>query len=369
MIPQISPFLVGYCIPEITKYLKSDAWLVEHQKTKEFEEHIKKFLDVKYVILTTSGTTALALACMATLPDVQNKKANQILVSDYTMVASAHAPLLASWAVYPYQLEIKLIDIESDNLCMDTNLAISEIKKGNVRGVIYTSLNGRCGDIKELHNTCKEYKIPLIEDACQSFGSRYKDKYLGTIGDVGCFSLSPQKIITTGQGGIIVTDNDEIAQRIRKLKDHGRIQPGKDEFDSLGFNFKYTDLQAIIGMEQMQTIDWRRKQKKYMYNQYYRMLWEFPFLLILKNSDETVPWFVDIYSPIKNKVIQALEDFEIGYKVVYPALHTQYPYNNFHTQSDWLSSQYCSTGIWLPSGFDVSPNTIDRVYTALKGVR
>ena len=114
----------------------------------------------------------------------------------------------------------------------------------------------------------KRRGIHLIEDAAQSLGSRYKGKHLGTFGQVGSLSFSAPKIITTGQGGALVTDDPQLADRIRKIKDFGRQKSGVDHHETMGFNFKFTDLQAVIGIAQMKKLDWRVARKKEMFALY-----------------------------------------------------------------------------------------------------
>jgi len=274
MIEQIKPYITGQDAKAVSDYLQSGGYLTEFKKTEEFENRIAAYLGAKHCILTTNGTSALGLACMALVERSENAK-HYIAVPDFTMVATARAVELAN-------RKVKLVDVNKDTLCMD----IKELgRHQSLLGVIYVSINGRGGDICEVKDLCNERGWFLIEDACQSFSSKHKDRYLGTYGDVGCFSLSPQKIITTGQGGFVVTDDDCIAKRIWELKNWGRDKAGVDEFRTSGFNFKFTDLQAVLGLSQMDTLVWRRSKKQAIYNEYYHHLKEYMFEPI----DEAIP--------------------------------------------------------------------------------
>ncbi len=130
------------------------------------------------------------------------------------------------------------------------------------------SLNGRGKYIKEFVKFCKENELYLIEDAAQSFGSKVDGQFLGTLGDIGSFSFSPHKIITTGQGGALVTNDEKLHEKIERLKDFGRLQGGADIHDYFGINSKFTDIQAVIGIEQIKKLKERIKRKKEIYLQY-----------------------------------------------------------------------------------------------------
>ena len=228
MIHQIEPLITPTDIGAVTDYLKSGGWVTEHKITSEFEQAIAEFLGVRHCILTTSGTVAIALAVMA-VSNFHCRTELGFAIPDYTMMGTARAVQLANRGIH-------LVDIDSNTLCMDIE-KLGEIPARNLCGVVYVSINGRSGNMQQLVELCIEKGWALVEDACQSFGSSYNGKFLGTFGDIGCYSLSPHKIITTGQGGIIVTNDDVHAINIRQLKDQGRISSGIERFPTLGFNF------------------------------------------------------------------------------------------------------------------------------------
>jgi perosamine synthetase len=123
---------------------------------------------------------------------------------------------------------------------------VDKALKVKAKAAIYVSLNGRCGDIEKLKG-----KFPIVEDACQSLGSCYHGKPVGTIGDIGVYSLSPHKIISTSQGGLVVTNDRKLHNRIEQLKDFGRLSGGVDFHPAFGINCKFTDFQAVVGIEQL----------------------------------------------------------------------------------------------------------------------
>src|SRR5262249_41646006 len=156
------------------------------------------------------------------------------------------------------------VDVEPETLCLDiakTKAALSP----KTRAIILVSANGRYpkAGIEPFARLAKEHGLILIEDAAQSLGSRFPDgRQIGRAGRVGSFSFAISKIVSTGQGGCLITDDDELADRLRRLKDFGRAAGGTDVHDSIGYNFKFTDLQACVGIEQMKKLDQRIERKK-----------------------------------------------------------------------------------------------------------
>lgn len=360
MIEQTKPLLGETEQKAVAEYLKSGGWLTEFKKTREFEEALAGFLGVKHCILVPSGTVALALACMV-FANAKNKK---VLVPNMSMIATANAVLLAG-------MEVELCDVSLHDGCMDYGSLIRYSAREDIAGIIHVSFNGRGKDLYLLKDECKRHGWFFIEDACQSFGSRRNKQHLGTFGDIGCFSLSPHKIITTGQGGFLVTNNDFHAGKIRHLKDFGRRKPGIDDHIDLGFNFKFTDLQSVIGLAQMETIGWRIDRKKEIYDKYYANLADVENLEMFECSEEQVPWFIDLYvredSPhgyLKERIITALNKNKIGYRPMYPPIHTQAPYRAWGSYP--ISEQINREGLWLPSHLELTDEEVISICEIIK---
>jgi len=350
MIPQTKPLITQTDIDEVVKYLANGGWLTEYIQTKIFEDKISKFLNVKHAILVPSGTIGLYLSLLAV--EITN---GAIAVPDLTMAASALAP---AWI----GLSLDIIDVDRRTLCID----ISELEQiiHRVDAVIYVSLNGRCGDIEYLKRLCNKYGVVLIEDACQALGSKHNKKSIGTFGDIGVFSLSPHKIITTGQGGIIVTDNDKIAEKIRRVKDFGREAPGVDFCPFLGLNFKFTDLQAVIGVSQFNTIADRIDTKIRIFDKYKSMLDGICQFVDFEFGN--VPWFVDVYFDSereRNDVYHHLIKSSIMTRLMYPPISEQ-PFAkriSVSVSKSSISRDFSGRGLWLPSYLSITDEEIETV--------
>lgn len=353
MINQIEPLIEQIDIDAVTSYMKSGGWITEHKVTAELEQKIANYLGVNYCIMTTSGTSALLLA----FDYVSLFNKGKALVPDYTMIASANAPKYLGF-------DVELFGVKPDTLGDFEDL---KNKVDNDSVIVYPTLNGRAGDIERVREFCDNESFFLIEDACQSFGSTFNGKKLGTFGDIGCFSLSPHKIITTGQGGFLVTNNKHINDTIRKLKNFGRYEEGIDNFEFLGINHKFTDLQATLGISQLSTIEKRVAKKKHIYREYYKNLFDCPDLKIIERDSETTPWFVDVVFTKKKaeEIIAVMKDtYNIQLRPFYPPLHTQPPYNTKAYDFKFVE-ELSEKGAYLPSLLTLQDETIKYICECL----
>lgn len=309
-----------------------DPFLTEFKKTSELEESIKKFIGAKHCFMTTSGTSALISAYLAL--DIQ--PGDEVIVPNYTMVATANSvKLLGAIPI--------LADVDERTF----TLTLDEIKRkitSKTKAIVHVSLNNREKGLREIAEYCKEKSIYLIEDAAQSLGCFNNGKHFGTFGDIGCFSLSTPKIISTGQGGFVITDNDELALRLWKIKNFGRKAGGLEEYDIFGLNFKFTDIQAVIGIEQFKKLPERIQRMKEIYSLYSQHI---PTLLP-SMGNEWIPWFIDLKITNRDKLIHFLNQHNIQTRITYPALHTLPMYNG--DDSNFVNSLDISTnGLFLPS--------------------
>jgi perosamine synthetase len=179
---------------------------------------------------------------------------------------------------------------------------------------------------------------------------------LGTFGDIGCFSLSTPKIISTGQGGFLITNNDELANKIRIIKNFGRREAGNDIFEMFGINFKFTDIQAIIGLEQMKKIPFRIKRLREIFDIYYQNLSQY---MIKPQSDSWIPWFVDIFVENRDELISFLKLHNIQTRITYPEINKTPMYYNdiIHINSNYVSKY----GLFLPTHILLTNNEINYI--------
>lgn len=358
-IHQMQPWIEDEEKRAVSEYLDSGGWLTEYEHTREFEKAIAQVMGSRHAAVVTNGTVSLFLALAALGIGV----GDEVIVPDFTMIASANAVLLAG-------AKPIFVDIEPRTLCLDLGLAEAAITP-NTKAIMVVSLNGRAPDMDRALELAKSNGIALVEDAAQAMGSTWRGKPLGSFGRIGCLSFSPHKIITTGQGGAVVTDEDDLIERVRKLKDFGRDHTGTNEHVALGYNFKFTDLQAVVGLAQMPKLSWRLERKRQLYDLYRRELEVVSEVTFVETDiTETAPWFIDILVPDPGALLAHLQAHSIGSRPFYPPVHTQAPYaiEASYPVAETISRQ----GLWLPSAAFLDDDTVRDVCRAIRtfyGVR
>jgi len=356
-ISQYEPLLGPEVRQAVLEYLDSGGWLTEFRRTREWEEALARTVGAPYCVATSSGTTALALALMA----LGLGPGDEVIVPDFTMIGSANAVVLAG-------ARPVLVDVDPRTLCLDLE-AVERALTSRTRAVMVVSLNGRAPDMEALMGLCQARGLLLVEDACQALGSCYRGRPLGTFGVVGCFSFSMPKVVTTGQGGAVVTSDPDLYERMRRIKDFGRVQAGVDEHVMLGYNFKFTDLQAVVGLAQLRRLPERLARKRAIYRRYRENLADLPEVVFPPmDLEDACPWFVDILVPEgkRDPLMAYLKEHGIGSRPFYPAIHTQAPYAG--VEGSFPGAEEVSRrGLWLPSSLTLTDGQIDRVCEAVHG--
>lgn len=313
------------------EYMNSGGYITEFKKTEEFEHKLAMYIGSRHCIMTTSGTTALILSLMT----LNLKPGDEVIVPSYTMIATANAVTLnGATPVFA--------DVDADTFTI-TPETVSGLITDNTKAIIHVSLNNRCKDLENLVKLCEKRKIVLIEDSAQSLGAVYKNKHLGTYGKIGCFSLSTPKIISTGQGGFCVTDDDEIACKLRMMKNFGRQSSGNDDYVCVGSNFKFTDLQAVIGLEQLKKLPARVSRMLQIHSLYYSKIGH-----LMKDIPYSgwIPWFIDIKCNDRKRLMSFLKDNGVITRPVYPQLNT----GIYTSETETPVTEYvCKNWLFLPS--------------------
>lgn len=357
-LPQMEPEIGEREREAVDEYLRSGGWLTEYERTRALEERLAAIVGVDDAWMTPNGTLSLVLAVDALdlPPDAE------VLVPDLTMIATANAVRYAGATPV-------LVDVDPETFCMDVADAERALTD-DTGAMLYVSLNGRAGHVEEIAEFADEHDLALVEDAAQSLGSTVGGRPLGSIGDVGCLSFSYAKIVTTGQGGAIVTDDDELSERVRKLRDFGREENGVDEHPEFGINGKFTDLQAVVGAAQLDRFDDRVEYKRWLFERYRSRLADVDGVVVPEtDTSETAPWFVDVLfedGATRDAVADGLERRGIHTRPFYPPVHTQGPYADDVDRSYPAATSVSERGLWLPSSFDLSERDVDRVCSAIR---
>lgn len=354
-IPQMEPWFDAAEREALQTYMLGGGWVTEFKETKKFEDELAAFMGARHVVLTNNGTIALSMAMLA----LGVGPGDEVIVPDLTMIASPNsARMIGAVPVF--------VDVELPTLNISP-AAVAAAFTPRTKAVMHVSFNGRSNDVEKLKALCDARGVALLEDSCQSLGSYLKPGvHLGTVGAIGCLSFSLPKIISTGQGGALLTNDDEIAGRIRRLKDFGRSGGGNDIHHSIGYNFKYTDLQAAVGLAQMKKLPWRVVRKKEIWRRYAAGLAGIRQVEILPTDLNLVaPWFIDVFVEDRDALQAALDKAGIGTRPMYPPIHRQKAYGLDHLTFP-VTERYAPRGLWLPSSAQLSDAEIDRVCGAIR---
>jgi len=325
-------------IQAIKRYMNSGGWLTEFKQTRSFEALIAEYTNASYCSVLSNGTVTLVAALMA----LGIKAGDEVIVPDFTMSATSHAVcLIGAKPVFA--------DVERSTLCMDFEKMKAAVTE-NTKAVILVHMNGRYAEgFDNILAFCRQRNLPLIEDAAQALGSTCGGRALGTFGDFGSFSFSMPKIITTGQGGALITASEELYGKILQIRDFGREKAGSDHYVSLGGNFKFTDLQAVIGIEQMKKMPRRVPRKKQICRRYDELLSRIPQVEIFThNYEETVPCFYELLCEDRDGLRAYLHENNIGTRPFYPPLHSEPAYGLYDLTFP-VTEEISAKGLWLPS--------------------
>lgn len=317
-------------IKEVVDTLKS-GWITTGPKVKKFEKEFAKFIGAKYAIAVNSCTGALHLA----LAVIDLKREDEVIVPAMTFAATAEV-------VRYFDAKPILVDVEPDTLLIDSNKIEKKITK-KTKAIILVHYGGQACDIDRILKITRRYKLKVIWDAAHSLPTKYKGKLVGTFPDITCFSFYATKTITTGEGGMITTNNKKWAEKMRILSLHGiskdawkRYTPGGCWYYEIvypGFKYNLTDIAASLGLVQFKKCHLflqKRKKIANLYNQAFRNLPEIKIPAVKKYSTHVWHLYVIQLNPEKLKInrdqfIQQLKKRNIGVSVHFIPLHI-HPY-------------------------------------------
>lgn len=352
MISLVKPRFSDEAVHNVAECVRS-GWVSSQGKfVREFEDAMAKYLGVKHAVATSSGTTALHLA----LSVLGVTHADEVIVPSYTFIASANA------VVYTGASPM-FCDIDPVTWCIDVEDAkecITEV----TRAIMPVHINGYPCNMDSIIKFALEHKLVIVEDACQALGGRYDDCMLGALSHVGCFSFFANKQLTTGEGGMCVTNSDEIAEELRTYRDHGR-EPGRQEYvhKYVGYNYRMTNMQAALGLSQISTLDDEVRRRRDLFETYRG---------ILESNEYTQP-FDDKWSPwlyqhrvksasLAQKIASAITTRGIEARTFFVPVHKQSLYDN----GSMLPTCESLHGIMLPLHQDVTESHIKIIKKVLE---
>jgi len=338
---------------EMVLRVLASNYLNDGDVTTEFERRMAAAFGSRHAVAVTSGTAALFLS----LAGLGVGHGDEVIVPDVTFIATANAVTMTGATTV-------LVDVDPGTLTIDPD-AFARAITPRTKAVMPVHVSGRAAPIERIVEIAVAHGIAVVEDAAEALRSRHRGRCLGTFGQAGCFSFSPNKTITTGQGGLIVTDDEKLAVRLRELKDQGRPvrgTGGNDVHASIGFNFKLTNLQAAVGIAQLERLDSRVDHLAAIYRSYRRGLSGVRQIRLLPfdvDNGETPQW-VDALADDRDRLVEHLLQGDMHCRPFWFPIHTQQPYrapDDRFPNARRLAEQ----AVWLPSALSLTDDDVQAV--------
>ncbi|MGG4144502.1 DegT/DnrJ/EryC1/StrS family aminotransferase [Paenibacillus algorifonticola] len=334
-IPLAVPVLNGNEKKYVMDCLET-GWISSNGKyVNEFEKKFAEFCGVEHALSCANGTVALHLPLLA----YEVGPGDEIIIPTFTYIATANA--VKYCGATPV-----LIDCEPNTWNIDPKL-IEEKITDKTKGIIVVHLYGHPVDMDPIMEIAKKHNLFVIEDAAEAHGAEYKGKIVGSIGDVGTFSFFGNKIISTGEGGMITTNNSEIAAKMKLLRGQGMDPERRYWFNIVGYNYRMTNMQAAVGLGQLENIDWHLNGRKKVANAYIKQLAPYSELFTMQPELSWAKhsyWMVSVLLTDKVKIsrdalMKLLEIDGIETRPLFYPMHQMPPYfeDSTYPTSDHIS--------------------------------
>lgn len=329
----------------------------------QFENDVVNYVECGHAVALSSGTSAIHLGLKA----LGVKSGDLVACQSFTFSASAN-PIKYLGA------EPVFIGSDKESWNLDPK-ALEEALKENesIKVVIVVNLYGGSAKYDEIINICKKYDVKILEDAAESLGSKYKGKFTGTFGDVGIFSFNGNKIITSSGGGMLVTPNKQIRDKVQFWSTQSKEPAPHYEHKELGYNYRLSNISAGIGRGQMKVLENRVKKKKYIYEQYIENLADFDSITFKNPIDYDKPnyWLSCALfknNKLKEKVLNTLLNNNIEARPLWKPMHLQPYFQNSLYYGDRYEEQLFDLGLCLPSDTKMDDTQISKVIATIREV-
>ncbi|MDP3970717.1 MAG: DegT/DnrJ/EryC1/StrS family aminotransferase [bacterium] len=339
------------------------GWISSAGKfVEEFENKFASYLGVKHAITTNNGTTALHTALLT----MNIGPGDEVIVPAFTMIATIFAVMYTG-------AKPVFVDCELETYNLDPAKLEEKITK-NTKAIMPVHIYGHSCDMDPILEIAQKHNLIVIEDAAEAHGATYKGRICGSMSDIACFSFYGNKIITTGEGGMVVTNDDAIAEKARKLKD---LYHSDTRFihEHVGYNYRMTNMQAAIGCGELQHIDEYIEKKNQMAERYNSVLKDIPGIKLPTTlpKNKNVFWMYAIlieeeFGKTKDEVRTQLKEVDIDTRDFFysptdqPVLINTYGDIGSYPNTDYIAKH----GLYLPSGLAITDEQIDYVCEQMK---
>lgn len=335
------------------------TWISSSGKyINKFEESFARYNDMKYGIATSNGTTALHLALLA----LGIGCGDEVIVPDLTFAATINAVLYTGATPV-------IVDINEESWCISP-LKIKEAITPKTKAIIPVHLYGQPCDMTQICKIAKENNLFIIEDCAEAHGAMHAGKKVGSFGDISCFSFFGNKVITTGEGGMCLTNDEQLNNKLRVYRDHGMSKSKRYYHEVIGYNYRMTNLQAAIGTAQVERIDdillWRANLEK-VYRDVLSGIKYIKFQNDNIKNNSKITWLMSILiEPDKrDRVIELLKLQGIDMRTFFYPLHTMDIYKKYAKSDCLVSEKISKMGINLPTTIDVDKKIVEKIKDCL----
>lgn len=324
----------------------------------KFEKGFSEYCGVKYGVATSNGTVALHLALIA----LGIGSGDEVIVPDITFAATVNAVLYTGATPV-------IVDVEKDSWCIDPD----EVEKAitpKTKVIIPVHIYGQACNMGRICAIAEKYHLYIVEDCAEAHGAEWHGKRVGTFGNISCFSFFGNKVITTGEGGMCITDSEELNDKMRVYRDHGMSKEKKYFHEVIGYNYRMTNLQAAIGTAQVERIgeilEWREKLEE----QYIRALKPIKGVTLQKNNlpdRKKITWLVSILVPTSKRdhILARLKENGIDARAFFIPLSEMNIYKQY-AKSCINSKCIAAMGLNLPTTIDVDEEVIQKITSIIK---
>ena len=362
MIPLAQPDIGEEEIRLVNEVLRS-GWLSMGPKIEEFEERFADYIGTKHAIAVNSGTSGLHLCMNA----IGIKKGDEVITSPFSFIASSNCIMFEGGKPV-------FVDIDPDTLNMDTERIEAAITK-NTKAILPVHVFGQPCEMDAIMDIADDHDLAVVEDACEAIGAEYNGKKAGTFGNASVFAFYPNKQMTTGEGAMVVTDDDNIAELCRSLRNQGRSENAEWlNHIRLGYNYRLDEMSCAMGIGQLNRIDELLDKRARVAEEYTRNLSGFENITTqYLDQNVKMSWFVYVVRVSKeinrNKVMEYLKEHGVSCRPYFTPIHLQPFYSEMfgYKESDFpICENVCDSTIALPFYGNMSKETIEQVCYVLK---
>lgn len=320
----------------------------------KFEQEFAKYIGVKYALTTSNGTVALHLA----LVSLGIKQGDEVLVPDLTFVATANA--VAYTGATPV-----FVDVDPETWCIDPYDARKKITS-KTKAIIPVHLYGHPADMDSINELAQEYNLFVIEDAAEAHGAEYKGKKVGGLGTCGVFSFYGNKIITTGEGGMITTNDENLYERAKYLRDHAMSKEKRYWHTEIGYNYRMTNIQAALGLAQLERIEDLISKKRTIFSWYKELLNDLEGIRLNPEKEwaKNVYWMVCLVidregDSIRDELMLKLKEKGIDSRPFFYPMSSLVMYGG--VAKNMVTKYLSERGINLPSGVSLKREDVEWI--------